>query len=60
MPVIKNAAPMGQTQAPRGPYDPTKPESMTYHYFKAVEKDLQKRFGKGKNPPYKKGNKIAL
>jgi len=62
MPDIKNGAPMGQGGAGIGPYDPTKEPSIGTRYFKAVQKDLTKRYGKnglGKNPPYKKGNKIA-
>ena len=45
-----------------GPYDPTKEKSLGTPYFQAVQKDLNKRYGKNgtkKNPPYKKGNKIA-
>jgi hypothetical protein len=57
---IKNGAPMGQAGAGIGPYDPTKEKSLGHRYFKAVQKDLEKRYGGGrKNPPYKKGNKIA-
>lgn len=58
MPVINDGATMGGSTAPVGPYDPSKKESNSYYYFKAVEKDLQKRYAKGKNPPYKKENKI--
>jgi hypothetical protein len=60
---IKNAGPMGQGGAGIGPYDPTKEKSIGTPYFKAVQKDLNKRYGKnglGKNPPYKKGNKVAI
>lgn len=58
---IKNGAPMGQGGAGIGPYDPTKKQSIGSPYFKAVQKDLAKRYGGNrKNPPYKKGNKIAL
>ena len=59
---IFNGAPMGQGGAGIGPYDPTKEKSIGTPYFKAVQKDLTKRYGKnglGKNPPSKKGNKIA-
>ena len=60
MPEITNGAPMGQGGAGIGPYDPTKEKSIGTPYFKAVQKDLNKRYGGGrKNPPYKKGNKIA-
>ena len=56
---VKDAAPMGQSGAGKGPYDPNS-ESIGNKYYKAVEKDLQKRYGKnGKNPPFKKGNKIV-
>jgi hypothetical protein len=60
---IKNGAPMGQGGAGIGPYDPTKEKSIGSPYFKAIQKDLNKRYGKNgttKNPPYKKGNKIAI
>ena len=60
---ILNAGPMGQGGAGIGPYDPTKEKSIGTPYFKAVQKDLTKRYGKNglkKNPPYKKGNKIAI
>lgn len=51
---------MGQGGAGIGPYDPTKEKNIGTPYFKAVQKDLNKRYGGGrKNPPYKKGNKIA-
>ena len=56
---IKNGAPTGQTGPGVGPYDPTKGNRT--EYFKAVQKDLTKRYGNNgtkKNPPYKKGNKI--
>jgi hypothetical protein len=59
---MKDGAPMGQGGAGIGPYDPTKKESSRSHYFKLVQKDLTKRYGKNgmsKNPPYKSGNKIA-
>lgn len=59
---IQNGAPMGQGGAGIGPYDPTKEKNLGTPYFKAVQKDLTKRYGpKGtkKNPPYKQGNKIA-
>ena len=58
---IKNGAPMGQSGAGIGPYDPTRKQSIGTPYFQSVQKDLNKRYGKGKkNPPYKTGNKIAL
>jgi hypothetical protein len=60
---IKNGAPMGQGGAGIGPYNPEKETSIGSKYFKAVQKDLTKRYGKngmGKNPPYKKGNKVAI
>lgn len=59
---IKNGAPMGQSGAGTGPYDPTKEKSVGAQYFKAVQKDLSKRYGNNgskKNPPHKNGNKIA-
>lgn len=57
---LKDGAPMGQSGAGIGPSDPSKEKSAGAAFFKAVEKDLQKRFGKnGKNPPFKKGNKIV-
>jgi hypothetical protein len=59
---LKDAGPMGQAGAGIGPYDPTVPASNRSLYFKAVQKDLSKRYGRNgmkKNPPYKKGNKIA-
>jgi hypothetical protein len=59
---IKNGAPMGQSGGGIGPYDPTKETNLGHRYFKSVQKDLNKRYGKngsGKNPPYKKGNKVA-
>lgn len=59
---IINGAPMGQGGAGVGPYDPTKEKSLGHKYYKAIQKDLTKRYGKnglGKNPPSKKGNKIA-
>jgi hypothetical protein len=59
---IRNGAPMGQGGAGIGPYDPTTEKSLGHRYFKAVQKDLTKRYGKNgtsKNPPYKKGNKVA-
>ena len=59
---IQNGAPMGQSGAGKGPYDPTKEKSIGTPYFKAVQKDLTKRYGSNgtkKNPPYKKGNKVA-
>jgi len=62
MPDITNGAPMGQGGAGIGPYDPTKEKSLGHQYFKAVNKDLAKRYGKNgmkKNPPSKRGNKIA-
>lgn len=61
MPTISNGAPMGQSGAGVGPYDPTKEKNLGSEYYKAVQRDLQKRYGTkgtGKNPPYKKGNKI--
>ena len=61
--VLKDGAPMGQGGAGIGPYDPTKKESMRASYFKAVQKDLNKRYGPSgmtKNPPSKRGNKIAI
>jgi hypothetical protein len=63
MPNITNGAPMGQGGPGIGPYDPTKEKSIGTPYFKAVQKDLTKRYGSNgtkKNPPYKKGNKIAI
>jgi hypothetical protein len=45
-----------------GPYDPTKEKSLGTPYYKAIQKDLTKRYGKNgmrKNPPSKKWNKIA-
>ena len=63
MPVIRDGAPMGQGGAGIGPYDPTREKSIGTPYFKAVQKDLTKRYGKNgmrKNPPYKKGNKVAI
>ena len=60
---LKDGAPMGQGGAGIGPYDPTKKEFFRTPYFKSVQKDLDKRYGKSsmrKNPPYKKGNKIAV
>ena len=62
MPDILNGAPMGQGGAGIGPYDPTKEKNLGHKYFKVVQKDLTKRYGKNgtrKNPPYKSGNKIA-
>ena len=57
---IINGAPMGQGGAGIGPYDPTKEKNLGHPYFRAVQKDLTKRYGNGKkNPPYKTGNKIA-
>ena len=59
---IKNAAPMGQGGAGSGPYNPLTEKNLGHQYFKAVNKDLAKRYGKNgtkKNPPYKSGNKIA-
>ena len=59
---LKDAGPMGQGGAGIGPYDPTVPQSNRTVYFRAVQKDLTKRYGKNgskKNPPYKKGNKIV-
>jgi len=59
MSVIKNGAPMGQSTGGIGPYNPAREKNK---YFKAVQKDLTKRYGSNgtrKNPPYKKGNKIA-
>lgn len=61
--VIRDGAPMGQGGAGIGPYDPTKKESFRANYFKAVQKDLSKRYGPAgmkKNPPSKRGNKIAI
>lgn len=43
---ISNGAPMGQSGAGVGPYDPTKEKSIGAEYFKRVNADLQKRFGK--------------
>ena len=60
---ILNGGPMGQGGAGIGPYDPTKEKSIGTPYFKAVQKDLTKRYGGNglkKNPPSKKGNKIAI
>lgn len=58
---IKNGAPMGQGGAGIGPYDPTKEKNLGSPYFKSVQKDLNKRYGRmKKNPPYKAGNKIAI
>jgi len=59
---IQNGAPMGQGGAGIGPYDPTKEKSLGTPYFKAVQKDLTKRYGSNglkKNLPQNKGNKIA-
>jgi hypothetical protein len=61
--ILKDGAPMGQGGAGIGPYDPTKEKNLGTPYFKAVQKDLTKRYGSNglkKNPPYKKGNKIAI
>jgi hypothetical protein len=61
--ILKDGAPMGQGGAGIGPYDPTKEKSLGVPYFKAVQKDLTKRYGSNglkKNPPSKKGNKIAI
>ena len=63
MPTITNGAPMGQGGAGIGPYDPTKEQNIGTSFFRRVQKDLNKRYGKHgmkKNPPYKKGNKIAI
>ena len=60
---IRDGAPMGQGGPGIGPYDPTKEKSLGHKYFGAVQKDLTKRYGSNglkKNPPYKKGNKIAI
>lgn len=62
MPDITNGAPMGQGGAGIGPYNPVTEKSIGHKYFKSVQKDLTKRYGKNgskKNPPYKSGNKIA-
>jgi hypothetical protein len=57
---ILNGGPMGQSGAGIGPYDPTKEKNLGTPYFQAVQKDLNKRYGKGKkNPPSNPGNKIA-
>ena len=61
MPDILNGAPMGQGGAGVGPYDPTKEKSIGTKYFKAVQKDLSKRYGKNgmkKNPAENRGNKL--
>ena len=43
-------APMGQSSGGvGGPMDPRKKESSMFHYFKAIQSDLNKRFGNGKN-----------
>ena len=63
MPVIADAAPMGQGGAGIGPYDPTREKSLGTPYFKAVQKDLCKRYGKNgmkKNLPSNKCNKVAI
>ena len=39
-------APIGQTGAGTGPYDPRKKEVNAWGYFKAVQADLNKRYGK--------------
>jgi len=54
---ISNGAPMGQGGAGVGPYDP-KEKSVGAEYFKRVNADLQKRFGK-KNPTGAKPAKKA-
>ena len=62
MPDIKDGAGMGQSGAGIGPYNPVNDPNVGEKYYKAVQKDLTKRYGKNgskKNPPSKRGNKIV-
>ena len=62
MKILRDGAPMGQGGAGAGPYNPVTEKSLGHKYFKAVQKDLTKRYGANglkKNPPSKKGNKVA-
>ena len=46
---------LGQTGGQYGPYDPRKKESSRFEYFKAVQTDLNKRYGTKGGAPKKKG-----
>jgi hypothetical protein len=54
---VMMAANTGQSRAAIGPYDPRKKETSATNYFRSVQADLNKRFGrkgmKKKNSPTK-------